>query len=324
MSAAAEPLLVAIDVCTKLRPVGLAALLDSLAALEPASRPVRVAVVVVDNDPGASAREAVTARAAGYPHELLYVHEPVPGIPVARNAGIEASLEWARGHAPAGTEHPLHAVLVLDDDEVVVPGWLRVLLEVQESTGADVVTGTVEPVFVGTPPAWVVEGRFYERERFPTGTELNYARTSNVLVLGQVFTEDGLRFASVGMQGGSDTFFFERVHRLGRRIVWADEAVVSEEVPVSRISARWLVARHYRYGLVRSATLRALDGSPVRYVRRVGMGVLTVLGGVVRTLLGVRSTARRVAGAQQVARGAGLVLGLLGASYDDYRVVHGR
>ncbi|GIG29355.1 hypothetical protein Cma02nite_19550 [Cellulomonas marina] len=280
--------------------------------------------MVADNDPEASARAMVEARADGFPHALVYTHAPRPGIPAARNAALRASLSWARAQPGADPEHPLDAVCVVDDDEWVVPGWLRELLGTRAATGADVVTATVEPVFVGTPPAWAVAGRFYERDRYPTGTSLDYARTSNVLVDGRVFTADGLRFASVGMPGGSDTFFFERARLRGRRIVWCDEAVAYEEVPAERVSARWLVLRQYRYGLVRSAVLRATVPSRARHVRRALAGAGTAAWGLARLVVGVADPVRRVAAARVVASGVGLVLGLVGVTYDDYREVHGR
>jgi hypothetical protein len=59
-------------------------------------------------------------------------------------------------------------------------------------------------------------------------------------------------------------------------------------------------------------------------VRRAGLGVLTVLRGVL-ALLGVvrggRAAAVRAAGT--TALGVGLVLGLFGVGHDQYRQVHG-
>ncbi|GIG28748.1 glycosyltransferase family 2 protein [Cellulomonas marina] len=306
---------VAVCVCTKLRPQGLAALLDSLSRQEdpvgPDHEPVDVRVVVVDNDAEPSARAGVEAR-TGDRWPVVYVHEPVPGIPAARNAAVAAALS-----------QPCDVLLFLDDDERADPAWLRTMLEVRRTTGAEVVTATVEPEFEPGAPAWAVQGGFYERPRFATGTEIGYARTSNVLIDTRLFTQDGLRFEHTGSQGGEDTHFFAQAVARGRRIVWADEAVVRETVPASRISVRWLVARSYRYGLTRSASLRLLGGTPLRYARRVVNGLLTVLRGLVLVVVG-RGRIGRTKGLQEVALGAGLVLGLVGATYDDYRTVHGR
>ncbi|SDQ67035.1 glycosyltransferase family 2 protein [Quadrisphaera sp. DSM 44207] len=310
MSAAGpqHPLRLAVCACTRSRPVGLARLLDALGGLEPVPA-ADVFVTIVDNDPAGSGRDVVEARRAGFPLPLRYAHEPAPGIPAARNAAIAAAGD-------------VDALVFVDDDEWPEPHWLRRLVEVWRATGASVVTGTVEPWFAAPPPAWVLEGGFFERPRYPTGTELEYARTSNVLVDGRLLTQEGLRFEHTGSQGGEDTHFFRAARLRGHRIVWADDAVVHEEVPASRISVRWLLARHYRYGLTRSASLRMLGGSPLRYARRAANGALTAVSGLLALPL-ARTRARRVQRGQRVAVGVGLVAGLFGAGYDDYRVVHG-
>jgi succinoglycan biosynthesis protein ExoM len=317
-----EPLLVAVTACTKLRPNGLTALLESLAHQEATSVPSRVAVVIADNDPAGSGRAIVEAWAQHHELEIRYVLEAAPGIPAARNAAVEGALAWAREVAPERGSAALDLVLFVDDDERPEPNWIRSLLDVYLDTGASVVTATVVPHFPVPAPSWVLEGRFFEREHYPTGTELNFARTSNTLVDARLFTDDGLRFESVGMQGGSDSYFFARAHARGHRIVWADDAVVHEDVPLSRMTPRWLVARHYRYGLGRSAILRKQRVGRLRYARRLAYGVAVTVAGVSRLAV-ARRRAARVLAAQRAATGAGLVLGLFGARYDDYRFVHG-
>jgi succinoglycan biosynthesis protein ExoM len=304
---------VAVCACTYLRPHGLARLLERLAALEVPDG-VAVEVVIVDNDAAGSARPVVDEVRPAFPFPLRYVSEPRPGIVAARNAAVAA----ARASGPVG-------VAFLDDDEWPSPRWLAELLRVAEETAAQVVTGTVEPVFDEAPPAWVREGGFFERPRHPDGARIHYARTSNVLIGPAALAVHDPPFEDTGSDGGEDTLFFHRVHLAGLPIVWADGATVYESVPASRVSPRWIVLRQYRYGLTRSAVLRTLGGSPMAAVRRGGLGVLTVLRGLVllavTALPGGRAAA--VKGAGTVALGAGLVLGLFGVGHDQYREVHG-
>ena len=115
-------------------------------------------------------------------------------------------------------------IAFLDDDETADANWLAELVRVQRVTGADVVTGTVLPVFEVDPPGWAVEGSFFERPRFATGTELTYARTGNVLIAAHVMPAgDPAPFnEAMVLTGGSDTHFFLRrvargtSHRVGR------------------------------------------------------------------------------------------------------------
>ena len=207
------------------------------------------------------------------------------------------------------------------------PTWLAELLRVQRATGADVVTGTVLPVFEAEPPPLGPEGRFFERQRFSTGHRLTYARTSNVLIARRVFPAgDPAPFnEAMGLNGGDDTHFFHRAWLQGFSIVWADDAVVHEAVPASRVRPRWLLRREYRRGNTLSLCLRDLEDSPWRRVRRATRAVLDVGRGAVGAVVGLSACGRAavLAGVQRMCFGAGLLTGLAGMRYDEYRTVHG-
>lgn len=305
---------VAICALTLHRPGGLEALLESLAKLDDPGPDVEVQVVIVDNDPEASARPVVERRQAMMPWPLQYVVEPRRGIPFGRNTAVAAAGD-------------VDFVAFLDDDEVASPAWLVELLRVQRETEADVVTGTVLPAFEGEPPRWAVEGGFFKRLRHPTGHRLTYARTSNVLIARRVFPEgDPAPFnEAMGLNGGDDTHFFMRAWLQGHSIVWADDAVVTEEVPSSRVNVRWLLRREYRRGNTLSLCLLDLHDSPWRRFKRVISGLVHIGRGIVQTLIGVtKGKPALVAGVQRIYFGAGLLTGLVNLRYDEYKVVHGR
>jgi len=303
---------VAICVITYLRPVGLRRLLEGLGDLEvPAETGVRV--VVVDNDPGASARQVVDEVRTGLRHPVDYAVESVPGIPAARNAAVDR----ARG---------ADFVAFVDDDEWPDARWLVELLATQRATGADVVTGPVLPVFERTPPAWVVDGRFFDRPRHGDAERIGYARTSNVLIRSSLFDGDESPFdLAFGKLGGSDTHFFTRARMAGRTIVWADRAVVHETVPASRVTTRWLLQRQYRLGNTLSLCLRLLDPTPRRLAKRAAHGVVRLAHGAVLLLASpVRGRATLVRAGQELCFAAGLLSGLGGFTYAEYKVVHGK
>ena len=104
-----RPPTVLIAVLTYRRPDDLAALLPQL--IQQASGAGRdTSVLVVDNDPAASARAACT----GYHPAVRYVHEPRPGIAAARSRALR--------------EAGRHDVLIfIDDDERPSGPWLRSL-----------------------------------------------------------------------------------------------------------------------------------------------------------------------------------------------------
>ena len=305
---------VAICLLTMHRPDGLRDVLRGIAALVPPAD-VTVEVVVVDNDPDGSGRSVVAAQAPSVRWPVSYEVEPQRGIPHGRNRAVDVA---RRGGADL--------VAFIDDDEVPDPSWLVELLEARAVTGADVVTGPVLPVFDDPPPPWVVAGGFFDRPRYADLSPIHYARTSNVLIgmplLADPWPPFDVRF---GLNGGDDTHFFLRVRLGGAALVWADRALVTERVPASRISVRWLVRRAYRRGNTLSLCLRDLQDTWPRRLRRLGASVGHVLGG-----LGTMATAlwggRRAAvtGLTKVAYGGGLASGLLGIRYDEYRTIHGR
>ncbi len=301
----------AICIATLHRPVGLRALLESLVVLQVPSE-VDLRIVVVDNDATASASDLVAGYRERVPGRLDYVVEDRAGIPFARNRAVSAAgaVDW---------------FAFVDDDETVAPDWLVELLRVAQAHGADVVTGTVLPRFVEAPPAWVRAGRFFERPRFPTGTTISYARTSNALVASHLLTSNARPFnEALAHSGGSDTHFFQRVRLARGKIVWADAAVVEESVPASRMRAQWLVKREYRRGNTLSLCLRDLEDSPQRRAKRVAAaGVHFAIGLAIVASSVVRGRIALLRGLQKIAFAGGLISGLSGHVYEEYKVIHG-
>lgn len=303
---------VAVCAATLHRPVGLAALLESLADLR-VPGDTEMTIVIVDNDAAGSAAAVVERFRPRIPGRLLYLVESRRGISFARNRAVAAvrDSDW---------------VAFVDDDEVVADTWLVELLRVARAYHADVVTGTVLPHFESAPPAWLERGRFFERARFPTGTVLNYARTSNALVSTRLLTETDSPFSEAfALTGGSDTHLFQRIRLGGGTIVWADEAVVRETVPATRVRVRWLIQREFRRGNTLSLCLRDLEDSPRRRAKRVGAAVAHTLVGLSIAASSVgRGRIALLRGTRRVAFALGLLAGLVGHSYQEYAVVHGR
>ncbi|MEL6890669.1 MAG: glycosyltransferase family 2 protein [Actinomycetota bacterium] len=309
---------VAICALTYQRPTGLARLLTELDSLTVPDGHT-VDVVIVDNAPDRSAEEAVTAHGATAPFPVLYVNEPARGISTARNAAVGAALDLGAD-----------LICFLDDDEWPEPDWLVEFLATRAATGADIVTGPVFAVFDEEPPAWVLEGGFFDRRRHDHHERIGYATTSTVMISADTFTSrtppnDREPFdLAFGMSGGEDTHLFAELVAEGRTIVWCDTANVHESIPASKVDARWLLRREYRRGQTLSLSLRRRGASPWRYVRRVGNGLQHVFRGVGRLAIGVvRGRAARFAGLHQIVFGIGMWTGLAGLRFEEYAVTHG-
>ena len=103
-----SPLQVAVIVPTLRRPDSLERALRSL-FLQTGVADRLHEIVVVDNDPAASSRDAVDQLRPASPVPLIWRHAPRPGVATARNEGL------------AATAAPL--IAFLDDDEAASPAW---------------------------------------------------------------------------------------------------------------------------------------------------------------------------------------------------------
>jgi succinoglycan biosynthesis protein ExoM len=300
---------VSVAVLTYRRPADLAELLPLLAdQADRASIPT--SVVVIDNDPRASAREHVQSLAD---RRIRYVHEPTPGISAARNRAIDESVD-------------AEVLIFIDDDERPVEGWLQSLLDIYLSTGADGVVGPVSSVFTGDLDPWIEAGGFFTRRRLATGTPVFVAATNNLLISLPSLRQRGLRFEPrLGLVGSEDTLFTQLLSRDGGRIVWCAEALVHDVVPAERMTRSWVLKRAYRMGNGTSMVALMLARSPAERrrarARQLLLGASRVALGLARMLLGrlSGSLSRRAGGARNCARGLGLITGAFGYVYAEYR-----
>lgn len=222
---------ISVCVCTHRRPAGLLRLLRSLRHLDQATRPHEI--IVVDNDAGRAGEVAVNqARAEGL--RVAYLVEPERGIARARNRSVR----------PARGEY----VAFIDDDEEADPLWLVRLWEEVTRHGADGGVGPVIPAFGDAAPRWLVDGGFFERRRFPTGTALGfkYLRTGNALIRRRCLMDLAGPFDErFDLTGGEDTNLYSRLVAAGYRFIAVDSAIVREHLAPSRTNPLWLLHRRF-------------------------------------------------------------------------------
>lgn len=298
---------VAVAVLTYKRPGDLAQVLPLLVqqakTIDPPAR-----VIVVDNDPEGSARRIVNACTS----ELVrYVHEPEPGIAAARNRALQ--------------ECDQDLLVFIDDDERPTPRWLERMVRTYQQDRPAGVVGPVVSEPARAPEPWIVAGDFFQRERNATGAQVEVAATNNLLLdLAQVRAL-GLRFDQrFGLSGGSDTLFTRQLSRRGGRLVWCDEAVVTDIVPPSRLTREWVLRRAYRSGNSDARTSIAASLTPgerlVKRLRSTRRGLVRLAGGSLKWSLGVLtdSLERRARGLRTIMRGAGMLAGAWGSAYHEY------
>jgi succinoglycan biosynthesis protein ExoM len=191
-------------------------------------------IVIVDNDRQESARDLVCSFAKRSARPVAYHVEPEQNIALARNKAIENT------HGDF--------VAFIDDDEYPDKDWLLRLYDTyHQHEGVRGVLGPINPYFEINPPRWIVKGKFFHRDSFPTGTIIRnarYLRTGNVLLSRTIFADSANYFdRRFGKSGGEDGDFFRRMLRQDMCFVWCNEAGVNELVPQQRLKRSYLLKR---------------------------------------------------------------------------------
>lgn len=288
--------------------LGLPLILEHVARLN-ADPELSAKVLVIDNDPAASARSTVES----FDPELVsYVLEPEPGISAGRNRALDEARDD-------------DLLVFIDDDERPREHWLEPLLDTWRKTGAAAVMGRVVSEFDSALDPWISAGSFFVRRRLETGTPIEVAAAGNLLLDMRQVRDAGVRFnPRFGLTGAEDTLFSRMLRTAGGTIVWCDESVTTDFVPPQRTTRRWVLARSWSHGnslaLVELYLAAGRGQAFAVRLRFIARGVLRVAGGGARCLLGlvVRSQRHQARGLRSALRGAGMVAGALGVAYLEY------
>jgi glycosyltransferase involved in cell wall biosynthesis len=195
-------------------------------------------IVVVDNDAEGSAR-AVVARhqAAQSICPLIYDIQPEKNISLTRNRTVSlASSAW---------------LAFIDDDERAPPDWLAQLAAAARDHHADAVVGPVLPILPADAPAWIRRGQFYDWARMPSGSVVpaKQLRFGNLMLKAALLARlDPVFDPRLGLTGGEDGDLLMRLVKDGARMIWNDEATVTEPVEAGRLQLRWILRRALRGG----------------------------------------------------------------------------
>ncbi|MFI6038720.1 glycosyltransferase [Streptomyces sp. NPDC051315] len=217
-------------------------------------------IVVVDNAPVTDATRDLIERK--YAERVRYVTEPVPGLAVAHNRGVEA----ARGEVIAFT----------DDDVVADPRWLTELTApFAADPGLGCATGLILPARLRTPAQVLLEShggfakgftaRTYDPHdppaddplfpftagRFGSGANMAF-RTGVLRAVGGFDPATG---AGTLARGGDDLYGFVRVLAQGHRLRYTPQALVWHH---HRETWRDLETQAYGYGAGLTAYLTAI------------------------------------------------------------------
>lgn len=229
------------------RPDGLDMALQSL--LGQSADGMDIELVVVDNDPDCTAREAVETFAKEAPFPVIFEHEPNPGVSNARNTALKA----AKGRYLA----------FLDDDQVAGEGWLQglfsALVSEEDAVLAFCPTDAVLPT-VNRDQDYMTD--FFSRtpEIADGLTEDVFGCGNSILDRGQIdLPEPPFELASNEL-GGEDDVLFDHLQRHGGKVVWTNKVRAKEYIRPHRATRNYVWVRAYAFG--QGHALYAFEATP--------------------------------------------------------------
>lgn len=235
---------IAAIICTYNRDRYLGGAIDSLLAQDCEA----FEVLVVDNGSTDRTREVVMAR---LPHpRLRYVCEPVLGLSVARNRGMDE------------TEAPLLAYF--DDDAVASPQWLRVLLDAYSRNDRLAIAGgkvtLIWPEGV-TPPNWIspeLAGGLGAYDLGPREIAIEHPnltpRGLNYSIRRSFLEGVGGFDANLGRVGkrllsNEELYMTELALQQGWQVAYLPDALVAHHVAPDRLRPQWFLRRSWWQGV---------------------------------------------------------------------------
>lgn len=271
--------------------------------------PGDVTVFVVDNSPELLARTTVERIGSDFPFELSYVPCGIGDISSGRNAALDKC------------DDSFDIVCFLDDDETVCPGWLDGLLRgLAHTPEAVAVTGPVISVMPAEYQGDLHESGAYDRPVPASWTPILAAGSGNVAMRWNLVRGRHARFdQEISELGGEDYLFFRSLTAAGMVIGWAPEAIIYEDVPLSRLTPGWVVKRALRQGNTLAVADRQIFGF-VRTVRkRLPRSAVRLCLGTLQLIASPASGRSSWYGLRETCIATGTLLGLAGFRVAEYR-----
>jgi glycosyltransferase involved in cell wall biosynthesis len=197
-------------------------------------------LIIVDNDPAASASASIETLRAEAPANLRFIaeHEPAPGVANARNRAMDLL--------------DTDLIAFLDDDQSAQsPDWLEKLYALHLELKPAVVFGpliTVLPDDITKHRDYFF--RFFGRaDKSRRGLIKHYHGGCNTLIdVASLPTQRPIFDPDTNDTGGEDDLLFIAIEQKGGKFAWEPDANVLEHVIRKRLSLKYTLKRAFVYG----------------------------------------------------------------------------
>jgi succinoglycan biosynthesis protein ExoM len=268
---------------------------------------ISLEIIIVDNDESKGAENVVRSFSCKDAVSLSYYIQPKKNISLTRNLGLKnASGDF---------------IAIVDDDETVDKYWIFNLIETLNKYDADIVFGFVEPVFDPNAPPWAKQRELYMSHSQKTGSIAKASYTTNCLFKTTLLRKYNIEFKpEYGLSGGEDTFFFETLRKKGAKLVYCNEAVSYEIIPMNRTRLKYIFAKSFQGGNTWARNKISLENNAFQIVR-IDMffrGLLGALFFVVKTILLIYDKKKYVKSIKKLSANLGKTFASFNVIYKHY------
>jgi succinoglycan biosynthesis protein ExoM len=299
-------MLYSVCIATYKRPQLLRKLIESLINQNIRNK-ILLQVIVVDNDKNLSAQSILKSFTNTNKIAFEYYSQPIKNISLTRNKAV---LE-ANGDL----------ILFIDDDGYADNNLIISYLECMKKYQADALFGQVVPYYEVDIPAWIKNGKFFERLVQKTGEKSKFTRTGNCIVKTALLKSiDGPFDPQFGLTGGEDINMFGKLAANGANFIFCAEAIVYDYVPKERANIGWITRRNFRTGL--TFTERVIKNSThktFRIVYEIVKGLIYILISILLMILYVPIKHKRFYWYLKFISNIGHISAVFGFKYEEYK-----
>lgn len=204
------------------------------------------------------------------------VDSPENNIAIGRNCVIDnAAYSW---------------LAFIDDDEFPTPDWLNELCKVAQEYDVSLVAGPIIPVYESGTPKWIESIDLHNMKGLTTGDKIPYAATGNFIMYLPDIGDIRLNPA-YGRTGGSDSEFFLKLTDGPNPIdmLWAEKAIVHEDIPADKSTTRYNIKRCLSQGQNYKRVLMEAGKIPspfAFYIKAIAVSVLSLIVAAPLILIG--------------------------------------
>ena len=303
---------ISICIITYKRPLLLKQLLDSLYS-QIIKNNYQISITIVDNDKSGSAKKIVEEYKFNSSFSLVYKIERKRGIPFARNTAIRLS----KGN---------DIIIFIDDDEIAESDWLQNLINTYINNDYHIVAGPVKRIYEIEPPRWIKKLNIFTQKEYEDGEIINSSGTGNILFSNEILKNiDGPFDEKFPLTGGTDSLLLSDLKKIGYKIIWSKNAVVTELVPKSRLTLKWILSRSFRIGNTQILHLIIRKDSMTRIIVKLISAIFRLIKGLLTLIIGLLLFNKFiiVKALMNFSRSFGMIFGILGIKFNEYKISHG-